>query len=99
MPLRPSDLVFNKTPDGIVSCGYMVKNAMLNSTLNHQFQSGGSGGGNVTGSGYDCTGGSGVVILRYTGTITASSTTGSPTRVVDGGYTYYTFTGDGSITY
>jgi hypothetical protein len=41
MPLRPSDLVFNKTPDGIVSCGYMVKNAMLNSTLNHQFQSGG----------------------------------------------------------
>ena len=45
MPLRPSDLVFNKTPDGIVSCGYMVKNAMLNSTLNHQFQSGGSGGG------------------------------------------------------
>ena len=48
MPLRPSDLVFNKTPDGIVSCGYMVKNAMLNSTLNHQFQSGGGGGGGKT---------------------------------------------------
>jgi hypothetical protein len=41
MPLRPSDLVFNKTPDGIMSCGYMVKNAMLNSTLNTQSQSGG----------------------------------------------------------
>jgi len=41
IPLRPSDLVFNKTPDGIVSCGYMVKNAMLNSTLNAQSQIGG----------------------------------------------------------
>ena len=41
MPLRPSDLVFNKTPDGIMSCGYMVKNAMLISTLNAQSQSGG----------------------------------------------------------
>jgi len=35
IPLRPSDLVFNKTP------GYMVKNAMLNSTLNAQSQIGG----------------------------------------------------------
>jgi hypothetical protein len=39
------------------------------------------------------------VILRYSGTLTASATTGSPTRVVSGGYTYYTFTGDGSITF
>jgi hypothetical protein len=42
MPLRPSDLVFNKTPDGIMSCGYMVKNAILNSTLNMQPQIGGA---------------------------------------------------------
>lgn len=42
MPLRPSDLVFNKTPDGIVSCGYTIKNALLNSTLNAPSQSGGS---------------------------------------------------------
>jgi hypothetical protein len=36
--------------------------------------------------------------LRYNGTYTATATTGSPTRVVSGGYTYYTFTGSGSIT-
>jgi hypothetical protein len=29
----------------------------------------------------------------------ASSTTGSPTVVVSGGYRYYTFTGNGSITF
>jgi hypothetical protein len=31
--------------------------------------------------------------------LTAAATTGSPTRVVSGGYTYYTFTGSGSITF
>jgi hypothetical protein len=43
MPLRPSDLVFNKTPDGIVSCGYNINNAILRSTLSMDSQSGGSG--------------------------------------------------------
>jgi hypothetical protein len=43
-------------------------------------------------------GGSGIVIARFTGTITAASTTGSPTRVVSGGYTYYTWTASGSVT-
>jgi hypothetical protein len=36
--------------------------------------------------------------LRFSGTYTASATTGSPTRTVSGGFTYYKFTGTGSIT-
>jgi hypothetical protein len=43
-------------------------------------------------------GGSGVVIIRTLGTYTATATTGSPTRTVTGGYTYYIWTGNGSIT-
>jgi hypothetical protein len=39
------------------------------------------------------------VILRTLGSVTAASTTGSPTRTESGGYTYYTFTGSGSITF
>jgi hypothetical protein len=38
------------------------------------------------------------VIVRTSGSYTASTTTGSPTRVESGGYTYYKFTGNGSIT-
>ena len=63
---------------------------------------GGGGSGVYGGSGGDRTGkagGSGIIIMRYNGTITAASTTGSPSRVVSGGYTYYTFTGNGSITF
>jgi hypothetical protein len=41
LPLRASDLVFNRKSDGIMSCGYKVSNALLNSTLNVQY--GGSG--------------------------------------------------------
>jgi hypothetical protein len=37
-------------------------------------------------------------VIRIPGTYTASTTTGSPTRTVSGGYTYYTWTGNGSIT-
>lgn len=43
LPLRASDLVFNRKSDGIMSCGYKISNALLNSTLNVQY--GGSGGG------------------------------------------------------
>ena len=58
---------------------------------------GGTGGGN--GAGYNGgAGGSGLVIFRTAGTYTAAATTGSPTRTVSGGYTYYAWTGNGSIT-
>ena len=62
-----------------------------------QYTGGGSGG---TGAAAQTagTGGSGVVILRTAGSYTAAGTTGSPTRTETGGYTYYKFTGDGSIT-
>jgi hypothetical protein len=57
------------------------------------------GGGGAAIAGYTIgNGGSGLVLLRFNGTYTAAGTTGSPTRNVTGGYTYYTFTGDGSIT-
>jgi hypothetical protein len=36
--------------------------------------------------------------MRTLGTYTASATTGSPTRTVSGGYTYYVWTMTGSIT-
>lgn len=59
----------------------------------------GSGGG----GGYDNAptsgaGGSGIVIFKKSGTYTAAATTGSPTRTVSGGFTYYVWTGSGSIT-
>jgi hypothetical protein len=38
------------------------------------------------------------VLFRVLGTYTATATTGSPTRTVSGGYTYYHWTGNGSIT-
>jgi hypothetical protein len=39
------------------------------------------------------------VLLRMVGSKTAASTTGAPTRYETGGYTYYKFTGNGSITF
>jgi hypothetical protein len=38
------------------------------------------------------------VVLRTLGSYTAAATTGSPTRSVDGTYTYYVWTATGSIT-
>jgi hypothetical protein len=36
--------------------------------------------------------------MRIAGSYTAAGTTGSPTRYETGGFTYYKFTGSGSIT-
>lgn len=63
---------------------------------------GGGGGGsrsnNSTSTGRP--GGSGVVIIRYPDTfMAASSTTGSVTYTVTGGYRYYKFTGNGTIVF
>jgi hypothetical protein len=37
--------------------------------------------------------------MRTAGSVTAAATTGTPSRVESGGYTYYKFTGNGSITF
>ena len=58
---------------------------------------GGGGGGRAAAGG---AGGSGIVILRYPDTfIAATSTTGSPTITVAGGFRVYKFTASGSITF
>jgi hypothetical protein len=45
-------------------------------------------------------GGSGVVIIRYSDSfIAATSTTGSPTITVTGGFRIYQWTSSGSITF
>lgn len=60
---------------------------------------GGGGMGDRSSSGSSGTGGSGIVIVRTLSTRAVASTTGSPTVVVDGGYRYYTFTGDGTLVW
>ena len=59
---------------------------------------GGGGGGGVN-QGAAGAGGSGIILMRVSGSYTAAGTTGSPTRVESGGYTYYKWTGTGSITF
>jgi hypothetical protein len=67
-----------------------------------------SGGGANTGGGGEGSqanvgggaGSSGVVIIRYSDAFAAAtSTTGSPTVTVSGGYRIYTFTSSGTITF
>jgi len=59
---------------------------------------GGGGSGNPPANGG--AGGSGLVLIRYADTYAAAkSTTGSPSTPISGGYRYYKFTGDGSITF
>jgi hypothetical protein len=61
---------------------------------------GGGGGGAATNSGNGGSGGSGIVIIRYADSFdAASSTTGSPTITVTGGYRVYQWTSSGSITF
>jgi mucin-19 len=52
----------------------------------------GSGGGGANGARTPTPGYSGLVVIKITGNYTATSTTGSPTRTVIGGNTYYAYT-------
>jgi hypothetical protein len=61
---------------------------------------GGGGFGNYVGGPLGGSGGSGIVIIRYADTYgAATSTTGSPTITVAGGYRVYTWTSSGTITF
>jgi hypothetical protein len=67
---------------------------------------GGNGGKAERGAGFTGntygpggTGGSGVVIIKYSDAFKAATTTGSPTYTVSGGFRIYRFTGSGSITW
>jgi hypothetical protein len=61
---------------------------------------GGSGDTNFGGQNDSWAGGSGVVIIRYSDSYSAAtSTTGSPTITVTGGYRIYKWTSSGSITF
>ena len=60
----------------------------------------GGGGGGTTGTYYGGAGGSGVTIIRYPDTFpAATSTTGSPTITVTGGFRIYKYTGSGTFTF
>ena len=63
-------------------------------------EGGGSDGSGGAGRHASGAGGSGIVIIRYPDTnVAATSTTGSPTITVTGGYRIYTWTSSGSITF
>jgi hypothetical protein len=71
------------------------------STIGNNGTANTGGGGSSAATGGVSTGGSGgsgIIIIRYPGSVTATSTTGSPTRYETGGYTYYKFTANGTIT-
>lgn len=60
---------------------------------------GGGGGGGGGSSGTGSSGGSGIVIIRYSDIYRAGATQGSPIITVSGGYRIYKFTSSGSITF
>jgi hypothetical protein len=75
-----------------------------NNGLNGTVNTGGGGGGgqasriNPFTEAFGGGGGSGIVVVRYADSFSAAtSTTGSPTYTVSGGYRVYKFTGSGSI--
>jgi hypothetical protein len=81
--------------------GGMGSNSGNNAAAAGTANTGGGGGGasGWGGSSSGAAGGSGIVILRYSSAHSAaSSTTGSPSITTSGGFHYYKFTGNGSIT-
>ena len=81
-----------------------VGGGATNTGAGGSINTGGGGGGvrNVSAGtpSYGGAGGSGVVVIRYADSFgAASSTTGSPTYTVGGGYRTYVFTGSGTITW
>ena len=83
-----------------VSIGEDGSYTLSKQTVKKPKAGGGGGGGANPASQGGGNGGSGVVIIRYPDTYAAAtSTTGSPTYTVTGGYRYYTFTGTGTITF
>ena len=86
-------VVFDNTNYGGLGGGGTGYNNAYNTLANGAANTGGGGGSGGSG-------GSGVVILRFpNGYSPATSTTGSPTITVAGGYNIYTWTSSGSITF
>ena len=78
----------------------------LNGGNNTVYQRGldgtGSGGGSTYNGGgltYGGDGGDGIVVIRYPDSAPTGTTTGTPAVTATGGYRYYIFTGNGSITW
>jgi len=72
----------------------------LTATASGTANTGGGGGGTGYVAFNNGNGGSGIVALKYPDTYpAASSTTGSPSITVSGGFRYYRWTGSGSITF
>jgi hypothetical protein len=93
---------YNQNNAGLGGGGYGAGNSQAGTTLNagtagtaNTGSGGGGGGANGTTFTVGYAGGSGIVIIRYlTGAITATG----GTIVTSGGYTYHTFTSNGTFT-